>query len=89
MAFANSRCRLLWNTAVKPSTRSDQAQVSEGNDSDDGVTQAIALIPDFIVLDFNLDGETTTRLKGHISTRGIPVIALARMADVRTRGPAS
>jgi len=64
-------------------------RVSEANDSDDGVTKALALKPDFIVLDFDLDGETTLRLKGHISTRGIPVIALAKMADVRARGSVS
>jgi DNA-binding response OmpR family regulator len=68
---------------------SEGFRVSEANDTDDGVTKALALMPDFIVLDFDLDGETTTRLKGHISTRGIPVIALAKMADVRSRGPAS
>jgi two-component system OmpR family response regulator len=68
---------------------SEGFRVSEANDSNDGVTKALALMPDFIVLDFDLDGETTTSLKGHISTRGIPVIALAKMADVRTRGPAS
>ena len=63
-------------------------RVSEARDSDDGVAKALALNPDFIVLDFDLDGETTTRLKSHILTRRIPVIALAKMADVRARGPA-
>jgi two-component system OmpR family response regulator len=61
-------------------------RVSEANDTDDGVAKALALMPDFIVLDFDLDGETTTRLKAHISTRGIPVIALAKMAEVRAKG---
>jgi len=40
-------------------------------------------------LDFDLDGETTTRLKADISTRGIPVIALAKMDAVRARGSLS
>ena len=61
-------------------------RVSEANDTDDGVAKALALMPDFIVLDFDLDGETTTRLKAHISTRGIPVVALAKMAEVRAKG---
>ena len=65
---------------------SEGFRVSEANDSNDGVAKALALMPDFIVLDFNLDGETTTRLKAHISTRGIPVIALAKMDEVRARG---
>ena len=68
---------------------SEGFRVSEANDSDDGVAKALALTPNFIVLDFDLDGETTSRLKAHISTRGIPVIALAKMDEVRTRGPVS
>jgi DNA-binding response OmpR family regulator len=68
---------------------SEGFRVSEANDSDDGVAKALALMPDFIVLDFDLDGETTSRLKAHISTRGIPVIALAKMDEVRARGTVS
>jgi DNA-binding response OmpR family regulator len=68
---------------------SEGFRVSEANDSDDGVAKAFALMPDFIVLDFDLDGETTTRLKAHISTRGIPVIALAKMDEVRAKGAVS
>lgn len=65
---------------------SEGFRVSEASDSDDGVAKALALTPNFIVLDFDLDGETTSRLKAHISTRGIPVIALAKMDEVRVRG---
>jgi DNA-binding response OmpR family regulator len=61
---------------------SEGFRVSEANDSNDGVAKAL-------VLDFDLDGETTTRLKAHISTRGIPVIALAKMDEVRARGSLS
>jgi DNA-binding response OmpR family regulator len=61
-------------------------RVSEANDTDDGVAKALALMPDFIVLDFDLDGETTTRLKARISTRGIPVVARAKTAEVRVKG---
>lgn len=61
-------------------------RVTEANDSDDGVTKALAVRPDFIVLDFDLDGETTGRLKAHATTRGIPVIALAKLDEVRARG---
>ena len=61
-------------------------RVSEANDSDDGVAKALALMPNFIVLDFDLDGETVARLKADVSTRGIPVIALAKMDEVRARG---
>jgi DNA-binding response OmpR family regulator len=69
--------------------RSEGFQATEANDSDDGVAQALALLPNFIVLDFDLDGETTSRLKSHISTRGIPVIALAKMDEVRAGRPVS
>lgn len=65
---------------------SEGFRVSEANDSDDGVAKALALMPDLIVLDFDLDGETTTRLNAHLATRGIPVIALAKMDEVRARG---
>jgi DNA-binding response OmpR family regulator len=66
--------------------RSEGFRATEANDSDDGVAKAVAQKPDFIVLDFDLDGETTRRLKAHISTCGIPVIALAKMEDVRSKG---
>ena len=49
------------------------------------VAKALALMPDFIALDFDLDSETTTRLKAHISTRGIPVIALAKLVKFGPR----
>ena len=68
---------------------SEGFRVTEANDSDDGVAKALAQTPNFIVLDFDLDGEITTRLKGHISTRGIPVIALAKLDEVRTKGSLS
>jgi DNA-binding response OmpR family regulator len=68
---------------------SEGFRVSEASDSDDGVAKALALTPNFIVLDFDLDGETTSRLKAHTSTRGIPVIALAKMDEVRARGSVS
>ena len=69
--------------------RSEGFRVTEANDTDDGVAKALALVPNLIVLDFDLDGKTTARLKAHISTRGIPVIALARMDEVRARGSES
>jgi DNA-binding response OmpR family regulator len=68
---------------------SEGFRVSEANDSDEGVAKAFALMPDFIVLDFDLDVETTSRLKSHISTRGIPVIALTKLDEVRTKGAVS
>jgi DNA-binding response OmpR family regulator len=69
--------------------RSEGFQATEANDSDDGVAKALALTPNFIVLDFDLDGETTSRLKAHASTSKIPVIALAKMDEVRAHRPAS
>lgn len=72
-----------------PYLRSEGFQVSEANDSDDGVAKALALRPNFIVLDFDLDGETTSRLKAHLTTCGIPVIALAKLDAVRGLGSVS
>ena len=68
---------------------SEGFRITEANASDEGVVKAIAEQPDFIVLDFELDGETTARLKAHIATCAIPVIALAKMAAVRDRGQTS
>jgi DNA-binding response OmpR family regulator len=61
-------------------------RVTEANDTDDGVAKALVEKPDFIVLDFDLDGETTGRLKAHAATRAIPVIALAKLDEVRSKG---
>ena len=61
--------------------RSEGFRTTEADDSVDGVAKALALSPDFIVLDFDLDGETTARLKAHISTSKIPVIALAKLDE--------
>lgn len=61
-------------------------RVTEANDTDDGVAKALAERPDFIVLDFDLDGETTGRLKAHAATKAIPVIALAKLDEVRAKG---
>ena len=65
---------------------SEGFKTTEANSTDEGVKKAIAEKPDLIVLDFDLDGETTARLKAHVTTRGIPVIALAKMAAVRSQG---
>jgi DNA-binding response OmpR family regulator len=68
--------------------RSEGFEATEATDSADGVAKALALKPDFIVLDFDLDGETTSRLKTHALTSKIPVIALAKMDEVlKARGP--
>lgn len=66
--------------------RSEGFLATEANDSDDGVAKALAQTPDLIVLDFDLDGETTSRLKSDLATRGIPVIALAKLESVRRQG---
>ena len=67
----------------------EAARTVFGFDEAHSIQQMDALMPDFIVLDFDLDGETTARLKAHISTRGTPVIALAKMEEVRQRGSVS
>jgi len=69
-----------------PYLKTEGFRVSEANDSDEGVAKALGERPDFIVLDFDLDGETTRRLKSHATTSGIPVIALAKLDEVRSRG---
>jgi len=68
-----------------PYLRKEGFRVTEANDSADGVAKALALQPDLIILDFELDGETTGRLKAHLTTCRIPIIALAEMDAIRTK----
>jgi CheY-like chemotaxis protein len=49
--------------------------------ADEAVSQALALAPDIIVLDFDCDGATISALQANVRTRLIPVIALADMAS--------
>ena len=44
--------------------------------ADAAIETASSRQPDFIVLDFAVDGDLTERLKAHEATRHIPVIAL-------------
>jgi len=47
--------------------------------AENAVREALKLQPDFVVLDFDCDGEVTAQLKGHSLTRHIPVIALVEL----------
>jgi PleD family two-component response regulator len=60
-------------------------RVVEAHTTDIGMEQAIALGPDLIVLDFELDGDLVACLKHHEVTRAIPIIALAELATLRER----
>lgn len=51
--------------------------------ADAALATAIAAPPDIIVLDFSADGEITAQLKGHDTTKLIPIIALAELSDKR------
>jgi DNA-binding response OmpR family regulator len=61
-------------------------RLAEAHSATDGVDQAVALLPDLIVLDFGYDGDTVARLRGHAATSAIPIIALTdicRLGDCR------
>ena len=60
-------------------------RVAEAHDGAHGVEQALLLLPDLIVLDFELDGEVVGLLRGNPTTQRIPVIALAEMERLRDR----
>ena len=60
-------------------------RVAEAHDGVHGVEQALLLLPDLIVLDFELDGEVVGLLRGNPATQRIPVIALAEMENLRDR----
>jgi CheY-like chemotaxis protein len=63
-------------------------RVAEARDGGHGVEQALLLLPDLIVLDFELDGEVVGLLREYPTTRAIPVIALAEMDKLRGPTPA-
>ena len=63
-------------------------RVAEAKDGQHGFDQAVALLPDFIVLDFHLNGDLVARLKHHDTTSKIPIIALAELARLRGASPA-
>ena len=51
----------------------------------DAVTQAVAVKPDIIVLDFDCHGAIIAALQGNLRTREIPVIALADLVSLRAQ----
>jgi len=51
-------------------------RLAEARNAAEGLEQAIALVPDLIVLDFGYDGETVASLRGNTITSAIPIIAL-------------
>lgn len=52
----------------------------------EGLEQAARLLPDIIVLDFGLDGETVSALRGNVATSAIPIIALTDICSLRRSG---
>jgi two-component system, sensor histidine kinase and response regulator len=60
-------------------------RVAEACGGSQGVERALLLLPDLIVLDFELDGEVVGLLREYPTTRKIPVIALAEMDKLRDR----
>lgn len=58
-------------------------RVAEARDGEHGVEQALLLLPDLILLDFELDGEVVSLLRKEPTTRTIPIIALAEMEKLR------
>jgi two-component system, cell cycle response regulator DivK len=58
-------------------------RVAEADGGGHGVEQALVLLPDLIVLDFELDGEVVGLLRKSPTTRHIPIIALAEMEKLR------
>jgi DNA-binding response OmpR family regulator len=51
-------------------------RLTEARSAAEGLAQAVALLPDLIVLDFGYDGDTVAKLRGNVATSAIPIIAL-------------
>lgn len=56
---------------------------TEAQSAAEGLAQAASLLPDLIVLDFGLDGDTVATLRGNVVTRGIPIIALSDICRLK------
>ena len=54
-------------------------RLTEAQNPAEGLEQAVALLPDVIVLDFGFDGELVARLRSNVATSAIPIIALTDM----------
>ena len=61
-------------------------RVARTRNDGDMLGMVLRVVPDLIVLDFNIDGDTAQRLKGDVRTMDIPLIALAEMAAINRDG---
>jgi DNA-binding response OmpR family regulator len=60
-------------------------RVEEAHTGPLGVNRAATLLPDLIVLDFGLDGDTVAQLRREPTTSGIPIIALTELTTRHAR----
>ena len=60
-------------------------RVAEAHNRDEGFEHAVSLVPDLIVLDFDLNSGLVARLRDETITRAIPIIALAEFAGLHGR----
>jgi len=60
-------------------------RVEEAHTGPAGAERAATLLPDLIVLDFGLDGDTVASLRREPSTSGIPIIALTELTSRHAR----
>jgi DNA-binding response OmpR family regulator len=61
-------------------------RVADSHNDVDMVAKAVEIKPDIIVLDFNMDGDIVSRLKGDARTQAIPLIALTQLTSASGRG---
>ena len=59
---------------------------TEAQTAAEGIAQAASLLPDLIVLDFGLDGDTVATLRGNVLTSAIPIIALTDICRLKPSG---
>ena len=60
-------------------------RVEEAHTGPAGAARAATLLPDLIVLDFGLDGDTVASLRREPSTSRIPIIALTELSSRHAR----
>lgn len=60
-------------------------RVVEAHTVSDALSCALEMMPDLIVLDYELDGEVVAVLRSNILTNAVPIIALTVIAKLHER----
>jgi DNA-binding response OmpR family regulator len=60
-------------------------RVVEAHTASDALSRALKMMPDLIVLDYDLDGDVVAHLRSNMLTKGVPIIALTVLSTLHER----